>query len=67
MAIAPFVNAAAFGPAVQRALETSLGRKVHFEKIYFSLFPVPGFSLEGVTIHEDPRYGLEPFAHASGL
>jgi AsmA-like protein len=67
MAIAPFVNAAAFGPAVRRALETSLGRKVDFEKIYFSLFPVPGFSLESVTIHEDPRYGLEPFAHASGL
>ncbi len=67
MSIAPFVNAAAFGPAVRRALETSLGRKVDFEKIYFSLFPVPGFSLESVTIHEDPRYGLEPFAHASGL
>ena len=67
MAIAPFVNAAAFGPAVRRALETSLGRRVDFEKIYFSLFPVPGFSLEKVTIHEDPRYGFEPFAHASGL
>jgi hypothetical protein len=67
MAIAPFINAAAFGPAVRRALEISLGRKVDFEKIYFSLFPVPGFSLQSVTIHEDPRYGLEPFAHASGL
>ena len=67
MAIAPFINAAAFAPAVHRALEESLGRKVDFEKIYFSLFPVPGFSLQRVTIHEDPRYGLEPFAHAGGL
>jgi len=67
MAIAPFISAAAFAPAVDSALEASLGRKVDFEKIYFSLFPVPGFSLENVTIHEDPRYGLEPFAHANGL
>ena len=67
MAIAPFISAAAFAPAVDRALEASLGRKVDFDKIYFSLFPVPGFSLENVTIHEDPRYGLEPFAHANAL
>ena len=67
MVIAPFINAAAFGPAVDRALEASLGRKVEFDRIYFALFPVPGFSLQNVTIHEDPRYGLEPFAHASGL
>ena len=67
MVIAPFINAAAFGPAVDRALEASLGRKVEFDRIYFALFPVPGFSLQNVTIHEDPRFGLEPFAHASGL
>lgn len=60
--IAPFVNAAHFGGSIQRALEASLGRKVHFEKIHFTLFSGPGFSLERVTIGEDPRYGLEPFA-----
>jgi hypothetical protein len=67
MAVAPFISAAAFGPAVDSVLEASLGRKVDFDKIYFSLFPFPGFSLQNVTIHEDPRYGLEPFAHATGL
>jgi hypothetical protein len=60
--IAPFVNAARFGGSIQRALEASLGRKVQFENIHFTLFSGPGFSLERVTIGEDPRYGLEPFA-----
>lgn len=65
--IAPFVNAARFGGAIQAALESSLGRPVKFDKIYFTLFSGPGFSLEGVTIGEDPRYGLEPFAYVPVL
>ncbi|MBV8569831.1 MAG: hypothetical protein JO319_04405 [Acidobacteriaceae bacterium] len=59
---APFVNAARFAGSIQHALESSLGRKVEFEKVHFTLFSGPGFSLERVTIGEDPRYGLEPFA-----
>jgi hypothetical protein len=65
--VAPFVNAAHFSASVQRALEASLGRRVSFEKVYYRLLPVPGFSLENVTIHEDPRYGLEPFSYMDGL
>ncbi len=66
-AIAPFINAARYSQSIQAALETSLGRKVHFDKVYFTLFSGPGFSLEGVTIGEDPEYGIEPFAYVPTL
>jgi AsmA family len=65
--VAPFVNAARFSGSIRGALEDSLGREIDFEKVYFSVFPLPGFSLEQVTIQEDPNYGLEPFAYAAGL
>ncbi len=65
--IAPFVNAARFSHRIQSALENSLGRKVAFDKVYFTLFSGPGFSLENVTIGEDPRYGIEPFAFVPTL
>lgn len=62
-AIAPFINAARFSAPIQQALESSLGRKVQFGAVHFTLFSGPGFSVENVTISEDPRYGLEPFAY----
>ena len=65
--IAPFINAAVFSGKIERALQTSLGRKVTFSQAYFTLFTGPGFSLENVTIQEDPRYGFEPFAHVPKL
>lgn len=65
--LAPFLNAARFSGRIHQALEEALGREIDFEKVYFSLFPLPGFSLEDVTIQEDPSYGLEPFAYAAGL
>jgi hypothetical protein len=65
--VAPFVSAASFGSGIQHALETALGRKVQIGKTHFTLFAGPGFSLDDVTISEDPRFGLEPFAHADTL
>lgn len=65
--IAPFVNAEHFSAGVKEALEDSLGRRVSFEKVYYRILPVPGFSLEDVIISEDPRYGLEPFSSMDGL
>ncbi len=65
--VAPFINAAHFSASIQRALEASLARPVGFEKVYYRLLPVPGFSLENVTIGEDPRWGLEPFSYMDGL
>ena len=54
-------------PAVTRALERSLGREVEVAHVYINLFGAPGFALENVTIHEDPRAGIEPFAYVPSL
>ncbi len=65
--MAPWLDAARFSGSIKAALESSLGRKVEFEKAHFNVFSGPGFSLENVTISEDPRYGLEPFAYVPTL
>ena len=64
---APYVNADAYRDRIQAALEETLGRRVEIKKIRFTLFTGPGFTLEQVTIKEDPRYGLEPFAYVPTL
>jgi hypothetical protein len=65
--IAPFVNAAGFSGRIQHALESSLGRKITFGEVHFTLFAGPGFTLTDVTIQESPGYGLEPFAYVPKL
>jgi hypothetical protein len=65
--IAPFINAAHYSGRIREALEASLGRKVDFHEGHFALFSGLGFSLDSVTIHEDPRYGIEPFAYMPTL
>jgi hypothetical protein len=65
--IAPYINAAAFGAEIQRALQSALGRKVQIGKVHFTILSGPGFLLEDVNIAEDPRFGLEPFATVETL
>ncbi len=64
---APFLDADVFRPAIQRALERGLGRKVDVGKVYFNLLTGPGFTIDDVTIHEDPRAGIEPFIYVGEL
>jgi Protein of unknown function len=64
---APVVNASHWSGSVKATIESWLGRRVEFGAMHFTVFSGPGFSLEDVTIYEDPRYGLEPFAHATAL
>ncbi len=52
---------------LERALARSLGRKVEVDAVSLTLFSGPGASLDGVTIHDDPRAGIEPFAYANTL
>ena len=52
---------------IQRALARGLGRKVEIDQVSLTLFSGPGVSLDGVTIHEDSRAGIEPFAYANTL
>jgi hypothetical protein len=65
--VAPLIDAAQYRGRIRDALQLSLARKVDFGEVHFTLFSGPGFSLENVTIHEDPRYGLEPFAYIPTL
>ena len=64
---APYVDANFMRPRIERALERGLGRKVEVGKVYFNLFTGPGFTVEDVTIYEDPRAGIEPFAYVGAL
>jgi uncharacterized protein involved in outer membrane biogenesis len=63
----PYLPASLFQPAIIRALERSLGRKVEVGEVHLSLFGMPGFTVDDVTIHEDPRAGIEPFAYVPSL
>jgi hypothetical protein len=63
----PYLPASLFQPAIARALERSLGRKVEVGEVHLSLFGMPGFSIDDVTIYEDPHAGIEPFAYVGSL
>ena len=54
-------------PGIERAMGRGLGRRVEVDNVYLEALPAPGFSLDGVTIHEDPRAGIEPFAYVQTL
>ncbi len=54
-------------PPVERALQRGLDRQVEVGEVHLDLFGAPGFTLEDVKIHEDPRAGIEPFAYVSSL
>ena len=71
-AAAPYLPAGLLRTRVAAALERSINRPVEIGDIRFTFFPAgpvpgPGFVLENVTIHEDPRAGIEPFAHMGEL
>ncbi|HML15563.1 MAG TPA: hypothetical protein VK419_01000 [Bryobacteraceae bacterium] len=66
-AAAPLFKANVFRPPIERALERGLGRRVEVGDVYFNLFTGPGFTIDRVTIHEDPRAGIEPFAYVDEL
>src|SRR3954463_9640359 len=64
---APFLDGSRFGGQIKRTLELTLGRSVDFGEVHFTVFSGLGVSLENVTIGEDPRFGLEPFAFVPTL
>jgi len=69
--VVPYIPADLLLPGIERALERGLGRKVDVGGIRLTLFPGPvprpGFTLERVTIHEDPRAGIEPLAYVESV
>ena len=61
--VAPFFTADWFGQRLQTSLGRSLGRRVEIGKVHFNLFKGPGFSVDSVTIYEDPAIGMEPVVY----
>lgn len=70
-AAVPYVPADFLRPSIERALERGLGRKVEIGGLRLTLFPGPlprpGITIDRVTIHEDPRAGIEPLAYVESL
>ena len=64
---APHFEIDFFRPKIARALERGLGRHVEVGPVHFNLFTGPGFTVDDVTIHEDARAGIEPFAYVGKL
>jgi len=62
---APYLRADYFASRIQSGLEQSLGRKVRIGSARYNVFTGPGFQVEEVTIAEDSRIGIEPFAHVA--
>lgn len=65
--VAPFLDGSRFAGQIKQKLESTLGRSVEFQEVHFTVFSGVGFSIENVTIGEDPRFGLEPFAFVPTL
>ena len=64
---APYFDLEFMRPKIERALKRGLGRPVEVGKVHFNVFTGPGFTVDDVTIHEDPRAGIEPFAFVGTL
>jgi hypothetical protein len=60
---APYFSVEQYAKQLQSSLQRSLGRKVELRGVHFSLFNGPGFSIQQMTIHEDPSIGIEPVAY----
>src|SRR5215831_19062376 len=60
---APYFSVEQYARQLQSSLERSLGRKVDLRGVHFSLFNGPGFSIQQMTIYEDPSIGIEPVAY----
>ena len=61
--VAPEFTADQYGGRLQLSLERALGRRVELGKVHFNVFKGPGFSVDSVTIHEDPAIGMEPVVY----
>ena len=60
--VAPYVTADQYGERLQASLERALGRRWN-SATCTSACSGPGFSVDSVTIHEDPAIGIEPIVY----
>jgi len=64
---APYIDVNFMRPRIERAIQSGLGRRIEVSKVYINLFTGPGFTVEGVTIYDDPRAGIEPLMFVGSM
>ncbi|HEV2494437.1 MAG TPA: AsmA family protein [Terriglobia bacterium] len=62
-----YVSVERYRRRLEAGLEQALKRPVDFGAVSLRLLPRPGFAIENVVVHEDPRFGIEPFAHVERI
>jgi hypothetical protein len=66
--LVPFVSATFIQQSLQQSLEQALSRKVRIQgATRFRILPTPAILADEVTISEDPRFSLEPFAYVTEI
>lgn len=65
--VAPYLSADYFHHRIREALERGFGRKVEVGAVHYNLLTGPGFTVEGVTISDDPSMGIEPMAYIGSM
>lgn len=58
--VLPRVPVGAMREPIRKALQDALGRHVEVGDVRLGVWPLPGFTVENVTIGEDPAVGAEP-------
>lgn len=61
----PLVNVNRYRRQIQTSISLSLGRPVHMDSVALNLLPMPGFTLQGFVVSEDPDFGAEPVIRAN--
>jgi|GEM_PF-633772 len=66
-AILPRVPVGALREPIRKALQDALGRHVEVGDVRLGVWPQPGFTVENVTIGEDPAVGAEPAVYVNTM
>jgi AsmA protein len=61
----PLVNVNRYQHRIAQSISASLGRPVQIDSVTLNLLPMPGFTLKGFVVSEDPAFGYEPVIRAN--
>jgi hypothetical protein len=61
----PLLNVSRLQRRIAASMSQSLGRPVRIDSLSLHLLPVPGFTLQGLVVSEDPAFGSEPAIRAN--
>ncbi|MEO6922975.1 MAG: AsmA family protein, partial [Bryocella sp.] len=61
----PLINGERYRRRITTSMSEALGRPVHIDRISFHLLPMPGITLGGLVVDENPAFGNEPVIRAN--